>query len=75
MARNSKFRGQLRIKLKKFGTKDLFAKSMWIQDPNQLKIGVKLKKLEVWKSIKDEIEKKIKTREQDENGTKVRGSF
>ena len=56
IARTSKFRGQLRVKLKKFKLIDLFAKCMRIQGPNLAKIGLKLKKLEVWMSIEDGIE-------------------
>jgi hypothetical protein len=42
--------------LKKFKTKDFIVKACEFGDQTQLKIGVKLKKLEVWRLIKDEIE-------------------
>jgi hypothetical protein len=42
--------------LKKFKTKNLFVKGVWIQGPNSVETRVKLKKLKDWKSIKDKIE-------------------
>jgi hypothetical protein len=36
IARKSKFKGQLRAKLKKFRTKDVFAKGVWIRGPNSI---------------------------------------
>jgi hypothetical protein len=42
--------------LKKFRTKDLFVKDTWIQGPNSTEKKGELKKIEVWRSIRDEIE-------------------
>jgi len=50
-----KFRGQLRAKLKKLGTKDLSAKNTQIQGINSIE-NMELNKLEVWRSIRDGIE-------------------
>jgi hypothetical protein len=34
--KKSKFGGQLRAKMKKFKTNDLFVKDAWIQEPNPI---------------------------------------
>jgi hypothetical protein len=44
IARKLNFWDQLRAKLKKFATKNYFAKGVKLWEPNQLKLEVKLKK-------------------------------
>jgi hypothetical protein len=56
IARKSKFEGQLKAKLKKFKTSDLFTKVCIFKDQILLKIGVKLKKIDFSRSIEDKSE-------------------
>jgi len=48
--------GQLRVKLKKFKPKIFLQKTCKFRDSIWLKTRVKLKKFEVWRSIRDKIE-------------------
>ena len=56
IARKSKFEGQLKAKLKKFKTSDLFTKVCICKDQILLKIEVKLKKIDFSRSIEDKSE-------------------
>ena len=56
ITRKSKFEGQLKAKLNKFKTSDLFTKVCIFKDQILLKIGVKLKKIDFSRSIEDKSE-------------------
>ena len=49
-------RGQVRDKLKKFKTKDLFTKGIYIQQPNLVENRGEIKKIDIWRSTEDKNE-------------------
>jgi len=72
ITRKSKFRDQLSAKLKKFRTKDLFAKGVWIQGPNSIENNGEIKKYKGQVGMNLKI---FKTKDQDEKWAKLSGSF